>query len=174
MKTLGTNEQTFKPVKRAKAGKKQMPQSYTNLIYHLVFSTKNRQSLITDKIKLRLYDYIGGTIRKQGGIALAINGMADHVHVLAKLRPDKSLSDVLRDLKANSSGWMQEVFPELKHFSWQNGYGAFTVSTSQIEKVKEYIANQEKHHRKFSSFRDEFIKLLRANEIEFDEKYLLI
>ncbi len=100
--------------------------------------------------------------------------MDDHVHVLAKLRPDKAVSDVLRDLKANSSGWMKDVFPELKDFSWQNGYGAFTVSTSQIEKVKEYIANQEEHHRKVGSFRDEFIKLLNANEIEFDEKYLLI
>jgi REP element-mobilizing transposase RayT len=150
-----------------------MPHSYTNLIYHIVFSTKNRQPLITNDVKSRLYDYIGGTIRKQGGIALAINGMNDHVHVLAKLRPDKAVSDVLRDLKANSSGWMHEVFPDLKVFSWQNGYGAFTVSASQVAKIREYIANQEKHHNKNGSFRDEFIKLLRANEIEFDEKYLL-
>ena len=149
-----------------------MPQSYTNLIFHIVFSTKNRQSSTTDDMKTRLYDYIGGTIRKQGGIALAINGMSDHVHILAKLRPDKSVSDVLRDLKANSSGWTKEVFPDLKDFSWQNGYGAFTVSASQIEKVREYIANQERHHLKIGSFRDEFVKLLRANEIEFDEKYL--
>jgi putative transposase len=151
-----------------------MPQSFTNLIYHIVFSTKNRQPLITDDVKSRLFDYIGGTIRKQGGIALAINGMSEHVHVLAKFRPDRALSDVLRDLKANSSGWMHEVFPELKDFSWQNGYGAFTVSASQVEKVKEYIANQEKHHLKIGSFRDGFVKLLKANEIEFDERYLLI
>lgn len=151
-----------------------MPQSYTNLIYHIVFSTKNRHPLITDDVKSRLYDYIGGTIRKQRGIALAINGMSDHVHVLAKLRPDKALSAVLRDLKANSSGWMHDVFPRLRDFSWQNGYGAFTVSASQIEKVREYIANQEKHHQKIGSFRDEFIKLLRANDIDFEEKYLMI
>jgi REP element-mobilizing transposase RayT len=125
-------------------------------------------------VKSRLYEYIGGTIRRQGGIALAINGMNDHIHVLAKLRPDKALSDVLRDLKANSSGWMHDVFPELKDFSWQNGYGAFTVSASQIKNVREYIANQEEHHRKIGTFREEFIKLLRANEIDFDEKYLLI
>ena len=149
-----------------------MPQSFTNLIYHIVFSTKNRQPLITDDVKSRLYDYIGGTIRGTGGISLAINGMDDHVHVLTKLRPDKSVSDVLRDLKANSSGWMHYVFPELKDFSWQNGYGAFTVSASQVEKVREYIANQEEHHKKVGSFRDEFIKMLRANKIEFDEKYL--
>ncbi|MBA3713935.1 MAG: IS200/IS605 family transposase [Pyrinomonadaceae bacterium] len=148
-----------------------MPQSYSNLIYHIVFSTKNREPLIVDAVKSRLYDYVGGTIRKQGGIALAINGMADHVHLLAKLRPDKAVSDVLRDLKANASGWMHEVFPELKDFSWQNGYGAFTVSPSQIEKVRAYIANQELHHAK-RSFREEFVALLKANE-EFDEKYLL-
>lgn len=151
-----------------------MPQSFTNLIYHIVFSTKNRQPLITNDVKSRMYDYLGGTIRKQGGISLAINGMDDHIHVLAKLRPDKAVSDVLRDLKANSSGWMHEIFPDLKDFSWQNGYGAFTVSASQTDKVMEYIANQEKHHLKIGSFRDEFIKLLRANKIEFDEKYLLI
>jgi putative transposase len=79
---------------------------------------------------------------------------------------------VLRDLKANSSGWMHNVFPETKVFSWQNGYGAFTVSSSQVEKVKDYIANQEEKHQKHGTFRDEFIKLLIANEIEFEEKYL--
>lgn len=151
-----------------------MPQSYTNLIYHVVFSTKNRQRVINDNVKSRLYDYIGGAIRKQGGIVLAINGMSDHIHLLAKLRADKSVSDVMRDLKANSSGWMHEVFPEAKDFSWQNGYSAFTVSASQVEKVKKYIANQESHHQRIGSFREEFIKLLRKNEIEFDDKYLLI
>jgi putative transposase len=73
---------------------------------------------------------------------LAINGVADHVHVLAKLRQDKALSDVIRDLKANASGWLHEIFPELKQFAWQNGYGAFTVSASQAESVRSYIANQ--------------------------------
>lgn len=149
-----------------------MPQSYTNLIYHIVYSTKERQPLITNDLKPRLYDYIGGMIRKRGGICLAIGGMNDHVHILAKLKPDKALSEVLRDLKANSTGWMHDVFPEMSDFTWQRGYGAFTVSSSQIEKVREYVLNQEKHHKKHNSFRDEFIKLLKANEIEFDEKYL--
>ena len=148
-----------------------MSQSFTNLIFHIVFSTKNRQPLITDESKPRLYEYIGGILRNKGGILLAIGGMNDHIHVLAKLRPDESLSNVLRDLKANSSGWMHKVFPEIKDFSWQNGYGAFTVSASQIEKVSQYIANQEKHHQT-DSFREEFIKLLKTNAIEFDEKYL--
>jgi putative transposase len=148
-----------------------MAQSYTNLIYHIVFSTKDRAPLITDDVKVRLYDYVGGMIRKQGGICLALNGMHDHAHLLTKLRPDRAVSDVLRDLKANASGWMHDVFPDLKDFSWQRGYGAFTVSASQIEKVRKYIADQETHHAR-KSFREEFISLLKANEIEFDENYL--
>ena len=97
--------------------------------------------------------------------------MKDHVHLLAKLRPDKALSDVLRDLKANASGWMHDVFPELKDFSWQRGYGAFTVSQSNINVVEQYIANQKEHHQK-QAFRDEFIEFLKNNGIEYDEQYL--
>ncbi|MEO6726377.1 MAG: IS200/IS605 family transposase [Blastocatellia bacterium] len=148
-----------------------MSDSYTNLLYHLVFSTKDRQPLITGIHQPRLYEYIGGTIRGLGGISLGINGTEDHVHILAKLRPDKALSDVLRDLKANASGWMHDVFPDLKDFSWQRGYGAFTVSASNATKVKEYIARQKEHHQK-QSFRDEFIAFLKANGVEYDERYL--
>jgi len=148
-----------------------MPDSYTNLLYHIVFSTKDRQPLITDVYQVRLYDYIGGTIRGLGGISLGINGTEDHVHVLAKLRPDKAVSDVLRDLKANASGWMHDVFPELKDFSWQRGYGAFTVSESNVGKVQDYIARQKEHHQK-RSFRDEFIEFLKANGVEYDERYI--
>jgi len=148
-----------------------MAETFTNLIYHIVFSTKNRQPLITGAYQSRLYDYVGGTIRDLGGISLAINGTEDHVHLLAKLRPDKALSDVLRDLKANASGWMRDVFPDLKDFSWQRGYGAFTVSQSNVEKVQDYIARQKEHHQK-KSFRDEFIEFLEANGIEYNEKYL--
>jgi putative transposase len=148
-----------------------MAQSFTNLIYHIVFSTKDRQPQIIEAHQSRLYDYIGGTIRGLGGISLAINGMEDHVHLLAKLRPDKALSDVLRDLKANASGWMHDVFPDLKDFSWQRGYGAFTVSQSNVEKVQDYIARQKEHHLK-KSFRDEFVEFLEANGIEYDDRYL--
>jgi REP element-mobilizing transposase RayT len=122
-----------------------MGQSYTNLIYHLVFATKDRQQLIAGERKTRLYEYLGGIIRKFGGVPLGINGMADHAHVLAKLRPDRALSDMLRDMKANSSGWMHDVFPEIKDFAWQRGYGAFTVSASQVEKVQRYIAEQARN-----------------------------
>ncbi len=148
-----------------------MPHSYVNLLYHIVFSTKERQPLIKESYQTRLYEYLGGTIRGLGGAALEINGIEDHVHVLAKLRQDKAVSDVLRDLKANASGWLHDVFPELKQFAWQNGYGAFTVSAGQIETVRRYIANQKAHHQQ-QSFEDEFVQLLKMHEVEYDERYL--
>jgi putative transposase len=148
-----------------------MPDSYTNLLYHIIFSTKVRRPFLTDVYQVRLYDYIGGIIRGLGGISLELNGVADHVHLLTKLRPDKAVSDVLRELKANASGWMHDVFPEFRDFSWQRGYGAFTVSQSNVGEVRRYIANQKEHHKKIS-FRDEFIQFLRANEIEFDGRFI--
>ncbi len=148
-----------------------MSSSYTNLLYHIVFSTKDRQPLIAADYQERLYEYIGGTIRGLGGNALAINSTEDHVHVLARLRPDKALSDVLRDLKANASGWMHDVFPALQDFSWQRGYGAFTLSQTNLNAVQNYIARQKEHHQT-KSFRDEFIEFLQASGLEFDERYL--
>jgi putative transposase len=148
-----------------------MSDSYTNLLYHIVFSTKDRRPFITPEYEVHLYDYIGGIVRSLGGISLALNGTEDHIHLLTKLRPDRALSDVLRDLKANATGWMHDVFPSLKDFCWQRGYGAFTVSQSHVEEVSHYIARQKEHHRKIS-FRDEFIQFLRANEIEYDERFV--
>jgi len=148
-----------------------MPDSYTNLLYHIVFSTKDRRPLITPECELRLYDYIGGTIRSLGGICLELNGTEDHIHLLTKLRPDRAVSDLLRDLKANASGSMHDMFPPLKHFSWQRGYAASTVSQSNVDEVRRYIAKQKEHHRKVS-FRDEFVQFLKANGIEYDERYL--
>jgi REP element-mobilizing transposase RayT len=107
----------------------------------------------------------------KAGISLELNGTADHIHLLAKLRPDRALSDVLRDLKANTTGWMHDVFPSLKNFSWQRGYGAFTVSQSNVEEVRQYIVRQKEHHQKVS-FREEFIQFLIANGIEHDERYV--
>lgn len=149
-----------------------MPSSYTNLIYHIIFSTKDRQPLIPEDCQERLYEYLGGTIRGLGGIALAINGTEDHVHILAKLRPDQALSDVLRELKANSSGWVHEAFPSLQEFSWQRGYGAFTVSQSNVNTVQDYIARQKEHHQQKSS-RDEFLEALKKNGVEYEEQYLV-
>ena len=148
-----------------------MPDSYTNLLYYIVFSTKDRRPLITPEYEVRLYDYVGGTLRRGGGISLELNGTEDHLHLLAKLRPDRALSDVLRDLKANATGWMHDVFPHLKDFSWQRGYGAFTVSQSNVEDVRRYIAKQKEHHQRVS-FRDEFIQFLQANGIEYDERFV--
>ena len=107
----------------------------------------------------------------QGGVALAINGLEDHVHLFAKLRQDKALSDMIRDFKASSSGWMHRVFPNLEDFTWQNGYGAFTVSASQAANVKKYVEEQQLKHEK-RTFQSEFVALLRGNGIEFDERYL--
>ena len=149
-----------------------MSQSYTNLLYHLIFSTKDRRPFLTLERQPRWYEYIGGIIRGIGGISLGINSTEDHVHVLAKLRPDRTLSDVLRDLKRNGTGWLHDVFPDLKEFSWQRGYGAFTVSHSNIDQVRDYIARQKEHHHRVG-FRDEFIRFLKANGIAFDERYLL-
>ena len=148
-----------------------MSDSHTNLLYHIVFSTKDRRPLIKRDYELRLHDYIGGTIRSLGGICLELNGTEDHIHLLTKLRPDRAVSDVLRDLKANASGWMRDVFPSVKHFSWQRGYGAFTVSQSNADEVRRYVARQKEHHRKVS-FRDEFIQFLKVNGIEYDERYI--
>lgn len=148
-----------------------MSQSFTNLLYHLVFSTKERRPLIKPVHEIRLYDYIGGIIRGAGGTSLGIGGTADHIHVLAKLRPVRALSDVLRDLKANATGWMHDVFPHLRDFSWQRGYGAFTVSRSDVTEVRNYIHRQKEHHKRVS-FRDEFIQFLKANQIEFDPRFL--
>ena len=148
-----------------------MSSSYTNLLYHIIFSTKDRRPLITPDYEVRLYDYLGGTIRKVGGISLELNGTEDHVHLLAKLRPDYARSEVLRVLKANATGWMHDVFPSLRDFCWQRGYGAFTVSQSHIESVRRYIARQKEHHEKVS-FREEFIEFLTANGIEYHERFI--
>lgn len=148
-----------------------MGHSYTNLLYHIVFSTKERQPWLDSTVSARLYDYLGGAIRSEGGTSLNVNGCADHIHILAKLRQDKAVSEVLRGIKANSSGWIHRTFQPLRAFAWQSGYGAFTVSQSQVDKVKRYIANQQKHHQRVS-FKEEFIALLQAHGIEYDERYL--
>lgn len=148
-----------------------MSHSYVNLLYHVVFSTKGREPLIVEAVQPRLYEYIGGIVRRQGGIPLAVNGTEDHVHLLAKLRQDRALSDVIRDLKAHSSGWMHKVFPALKDFTWQQGYGAFTVSASQAETVRRYVERQKVRHRT-RTFEDEFTDFLRAHRVEFEERYL--
>ena len=130
-----------------------------------------RARQLLPSIEKQLHAYMAGTCKQLGSIAFEIGGIEDHVHLLAKLRPDRALSDVLRKLKANASGWMHDVFPEVKDFSWQRGYGAFTVSQSNVEEVRNYLRRQKEHHAKIS-FRDKFIQFLKANGIEFDERYV--
>ena len=112
---------------------------------------------------------MGGLIREEGGVALIVNGVADHVHLLVKLRPDRAVADVLRALKAGTSFWVHKTFPNHGHFAWQSGYGAFTVSQSQAETVRSYIQHQEEHHCT-RPFRDEFTALLRAHGMEVREE----
>jgi REP element-mobilizing transposase RayT len=147
-----------------------MPQSYTCLRDHLVFSTKDRKPTITPEIRSRLWEYLGGIVRAQNGIPIQIGGTDDHVHLLVTLGQDVALSDFLRELKAGSSGWVHDTFPTVE-FWWQAGYGAFTVSHSVLDVVKAYIANQDEHHAKLS-YQEEFRTLLVRHGIAFDERYL--
>jgi putative transposase len=148
-----------------------MSSSYCNLLYHIIFSTKRREPWLTAKIRSRTHEYLGGAIRNEEGIAMIINGTADHVHILAKLRQDKAISKLIGELKANSSGWISRTFEDCAGFAWQEGYGAFTVSRSQLPKVHRYIEKQEEHHRRVS-FLEEFKILLKAHDLPFDERYL--
>lgn len=143
--------------------------SYTNLLYHIVYATKGRAPLITRTLRTDMHKYLGGTVRGLGGVPIEINGVADHVHLLVKIKPVISVSDFLRDLKSSSSGWARKK--TAGRFAWQTRYGAFTVSESQVDRVRLYIRNQEEHHRKVS-FDDEFKSLLRAHRIDFDETRL--
>jgi putative transposase len=149
-----------------------MPGAYTNLLYHFVFSTKDRSPSIGPAMKARLYEYVEGIVRGERGRLLEINGSSDHVHLLVNLRPTLAVADALRLIKANSSKWANETFPNAPQFAWQEGYAAFTVSKSQAPRLRAYIQGQEEHHRKLD-FRTELIALLRRHEIDFEEEYLL-
>jgi putative transposase len=128
-----------------------MPGTFTNLLYHIVFSTKSRVPLIEGAWSDELYRYLGGIVRAEGGIVLEIGGPPDHLHLLLKLKPTVALSDTLRLLKANSSKWARENRKSRLPFAWQDGYSAFSVSESQVEHVIRYIRNQREHHATKSS-----------------------
>ena len=149
-----------------------MPGAYCNLLYHFVFSTKERRPLIAPAIKPRLREYIRGILKKDEGELLELDGVADHVHLLVRLHPGCAVADALRMIKANSSKWMNETARRGPRFAWQEGYAAFTVSQSQVPRLLTYIRGQEKHHRRVD-FRNELVALLRRNRIAFDERYLL-
>jgi putative transposase len=145
--------------------------TYSKLYYHIVFSTKHRAPFITPAIEDDLFRYIAGIIRNLDGSCLEINGASDHVHILTLLPPKIAVSDALRVVKANSSGWVHETNENLQKFGWQDGYAAFTVSKSQVDAVRQYIRDQKKHHGQ-SDFKQELLGLLAKHEIEYDERYL--
>ena len=148
-----------------------MPGTYSQILLHLVFSTKHREPWITADIAERLYPYMGGIVRAENGMLYDIGGVEDHVHLYLRWRPDESVSDLMRTVKARSSKWVHDTFPKLGAFAWQEGYSVFSVSKSQESAVKAYIADQEEHHRT-RTFEDEFRSLLERHQIEFDDKYL--
>lgn len=148
-----------------------MGQTFTNLRYHLVFSTKYRQKVLRKQFRAELYRYIGGIIRGEKGKMLTIGGTSDHVHILAAFPQSATVSNMLQHIKGNSSKWLNEKRFIPCRFGWQVGYGAFTVSESMVDTVSRYIENQATHHKKMT-FQQEFIMLLEKHKIEYDERSL--
>ena len=148
-----------------------MANTYTALHYHLVFSTKLRERWITPDIETRIWQFLGGIARENHMKALCIGGVEDHIHILLGAPPTIAPAKAVQLIKGGSSNWIHDKFPNLRTFAWQDGYGAFTVSKSNIPDVINYIQNQREHH-KTTTFQDEFVSLLRRHEIEYEEKYL--
>ena len=146
-----------------------MSHTYATNFIHCVFSTKERAKLIPDDKREPLFAYLFGICKNIGIQLVAVGGMADHIHLLIALPADKKLSEAVRDLKANSSRWMSQTN---RSFSWQKGYGAFSVSASQVPTVEKYIRNQAEHHRK-RNFDEEFLALLKKSGVDYDPKYAL-
>ena len=148
-----------------------MPTTYSNILLHCVFSTKYRERTIAPEIEERLYEYVGGIIRQKNGVLYDIGGTDDHVHLFVRWNTSECIGDLLRDVKAESSKWVHDTYPNRRDFRWQVGYAVFSVSQSQAGKLTKYIDNQKEHH-KTVSFQDELRQLLDAHGIEYDEKYL--
>lgn len=146
--------------------------SYRQILYQIVFATKNREKTITEAHCEDLYKYIWGTIKNRKCKLFRINGTEDHIHIFSDLHPSISLADYVKEIKVASSSWMKDSgkFPLFN--GWQEGYGAFTYSVKEKDNVIAYIKNQKEHH-KTEGFYDEYKRLLKEHEIEFDEKYLL-
>lgn len=143
-------------------------QAFLGTYIHFVFSTKGRMRFLQGKRQKDMWAYLGGICRRLRMKALAIGGWEDHVHLLVALPADMTLARAINLLKSNSSKWMRQ---DMRQFAWQKRYGAFSVSASMLPTVKEYIANQEEHHRKHS-FEDEFLALLKRYGVEYDPKYV--
>lgn len=148
-----------------------MANTYTQIYVQIVFAVKGRENVIKEDFREKLEKYICGIVSNNKSKPLAIYCNPDHLHILIGLNPNTSISDITRDIKANSSKWINEKKFIVGKFSWQEGYGAFTYAKSQIDAVAKYIHNQPEHHKK-NSFKEEYLAILNKAEIEFDEKYL--
>ncbi|MGD9127065.1 MAG: IS200/IS605 family transposase [Planctomycetia bacterium] len=148
-----------------------MAGTFSKLLVHVVFSTKNRASLISKQWQNELYQYMGGIIRSEEATLIEIGGTADHVHLLVQTKPIHTLSGLLKAIKGKSSKWVNDQKEKYRKFGWQDGYAAFTVSESQARRVVDYIHSQEEHHKKID-FKAEFIALLKKHDVEYKEEYL--
>ncbi len=148
-----------------------MPNTFSQIYIQVVFAVQNREALIGSTWEERLYQFITGIVRNKGQKMIAINGMPDHIHLFIGLKPSCILSDLVREIKKSSNSFINENKLVQARFNWQEGYGAFSYSHSQIDAVAKYVLNQKEHHRK-TTFKEEYIDFLKKFEIDFDEKYL--
>ena len=149
-----------------------MSQSLALIYLHIVFSTKQRRAFLQDKaLRAELHAYLGGTCRNLDSPSLIVGGVEDHVHILCRLARTRTVAELLRELKRESSKWLKEKDAGLAEFHWQDGYGAFSISPGHVEILRAYIANQEEHHKK-ETFQDEFRRLLAKYAVEYDERYV--
>jgi REP element-mobilizing transposase RayT len=149
-----------------------MPQSLAQIYLHLVFSTKDRHPfLVTRPLQSEVHAYLAGACNNMRCPALAVGGIQDHVHILCRLARTLTVADLVRDLKKESSKWLKTKATDLTIFDWQNGYGAFSVGPSDVERVSNYIAHQEEHHRQVT-FQDEYRRMLALAGLQPDERYL--
>ena len=148
-----------------------MPQSFARIIIHVVYSTKNWEPVLTQSIRRDLYTYTAGILNTLDCLPLAVGGTSNHVHVLAQMSRTITAAKMVEDMKRGSSRWLKTRGAGFQGFSWQSGYGAFSVSQSRLQIVKQYISNQEEHHRK-TTFQEEFLRLLKKHGIAYDEKYV--
>ena len=147
-----------------------MANSYTSLFVHVIFSTRNREPVLTSAVRDRLWPYMGGIARENKMKAVSIGGTADHAHLLILTPPTIAVAKAVQLVKGGSSKWLHENF-SLRNFAWQEGYGAFSIGASQVDEVAAYIARQEEHHR-VKSFKKEYLAYLKEYDVEYDERYV--